>query len=133
MKYAVSVRALCEFTAKQGDLDLRFTPAPSAQEGVAGHGIVTSRRPPHYQAEVSLSGEFGICSFEAGDGFDPVRTSSKKSKTFRGTRRPCPTITGSCMGTDQIYGMASLSEKRDFQALAWRLVYFAFTSKKETC
>ena len=25
MSYAVAVRALCEFTAKQGDLDLRFT------------------------------------------------------------------------------------------------------------
>ncbi|MEO6430353.1 MAG: hypothetical protein ABIO50_01190 [Nitrosospira sp.] len=57
-KYTVSVRTLCEFTAKQGDLDLRFTPSPSAQEGIAGHGIVTSRRPRHYQTEVSLSGEF---------------------------------------------------------------------------
>jgi hypothetical protein len=27
-RYTVSVRALCEFTAKQGDLDLRFTPTP---------------------------------------------------------------------------------------------------------
>jgi DNA excision repair protein ERCC-2 len=29
----VAVRELCEFTAKQGDLDLRFTPAPTALEG----------------------------------------------------------------------------------------------------
>ena len=28
MKYEISVRSLCEFTAKQGDLDLRFTPGP---------------------------------------------------------------------------------------------------------
>ncbi len=33
MKYTVSVRALCEFTAKSGDLDLRFTPSPSALGG----------------------------------------------------------------------------------------------------
>jgi len=46
--YTVAVRALCEFTAKQGDLDLRFTPTPSAQEGVAGHVTVTSRRPAGY-------------------------------------------------------------------------------------
>ena len=26
--YTVAVRALCEFTAKAGDLDLRFTPSP---------------------------------------------------------------------------------------------------------
>ena len=34
MSYSVAVRALCEFTAKVGDLDLRFTPSPSAQEGI---------------------------------------------------------------------------------------------------
>jgi Rad3-related DNA helicase len=46
---------LCEFTAKWGDLGLRFTPPPSAQEGIAGHGIVTSRRASPYQAEVSFA------------------------------------------------------------------------------
>jgi DNA excision repair protein ERCC-2 len=29
-RYTVAVRALCEFTAKAGDLDLRFTPSPTA-------------------------------------------------------------------------------------------------------
>ncbi|WP_147466711.1 hypothetical protein, partial [Pseudomonas syringae] len=43
-RYAVAVRALCEFTAKVGDLDLRFTPSPTAQEGIAGHRTVASRR-----------------------------------------------------------------------------------------
>ena len=41
MKYTVAVRALCEFTAKAGDLDLRFTPSATALEGIAGHAIVT--------------------------------------------------------------------------------------------
>ncbi|MBF9267357.1 hypothetical protein I4I83_25940, partial [Acidovorax cattleyae] len=41
--YAVAVRELCEFTAKQGDLDLRFTPAPTAREGMAGHAAVAAR------------------------------------------------------------------------------------------
>ncbi|MCK7494648.1 MAG: hypothetical protein MZW92_28440 [Comamonadaceae bacterium] len=35
-RYTVPVRALCAFAAKSGDLDLRFTPAPSAADGVAG-------------------------------------------------------------------------------------------------
>ena len=42
MQYTVAVRALCEFTAKTGDLDLRFTPSPTAQEGIAGHAVVTA-------------------------------------------------------------------------------------------
>ena len=44
MTYVVAVRTLCEFTARRGDLDLRFTPAPSALEGIAGHQAVTARR-----------------------------------------------------------------------------------------
>ena len=44
MTYTVAVRELCEFTAKQGDLDLRFTPAPTALEGMAGHALAASRR-----------------------------------------------------------------------------------------
>src|SRR4051812_29491455 len=50
VSYVVAVRALCEFTARQGDLDLRFTPSPSALEGIAGHSTVTSRRPKHYES-----------------------------------------------------------------------------------
>ena len=58
--YTVAVRALCEFTAKQGDLDLRFTPSPSAQEGIAGHALVASRRGEHHLSEVSVSGRHGL-------------------------------------------------------------------------
>ena len=55
MTYSVAVRALCEFTAKEGDLDLRFTPSPTAQEGIAGHQTVVSRRGDSYLAELPLS------------------------------------------------------------------------------
>ena len=41
----VAVRTLCEFAAKQGDLDLRFTPSPTAQQGIAGHLQVAAGRP----------------------------------------------------------------------------------------
>ena len=52
MTYTVAVRELCEFTAKQGDLDLRFTPAPTALEGIAGHAVAASRRGAGYRTEV---------------------------------------------------------------------------------
>ncbi len=58
--YAIAVRSLCEFTARRGDLDLRFTPAPTAQQGVAGHQLVASRH-DLYQTEVTLS-DFDIVS-----------------------------------------------------------------------
>ena len=59
-RYVVAVRALCEFTAKQGDLDLRFTPSPTAQEGIAGHAVVASRRGDNYKSEVTLEGDWGL-------------------------------------------------------------------------
>lgn len=59
-RYRVAVRTLCDFTARQGDLDHRFTPAPSAQEGIEGHALVAKRREkiPGYLAELPLSGEY---------------------------------------------------------------------------
>ena len=56
--YTVAVRALCEFTARSGDLDLRFAPSPTAQEGQAGHALVASRRPAGYRSELPLSGRY---------------------------------------------------------------------------
>ena len=37
--YTIAVRALCEFTAKEGDLDLRFTPAATALEAALAQPI----------------------------------------------------------------------------------------------
>lgn len=56
--YTVAVRDLCEFTAKVGSLDLRFTPAPTALQGMLGHQIVAQRRGPDHESEVKLSGQF---------------------------------------------------------------------------
>ena len=41
----VGVRSLCAFAARTGDLDHRFTPAPSALAGIEGHTTVTGRPP----------------------------------------------------------------------------------------
>ena len=83
--YVVAVRALCEFSAKQGDLDLRFTPSPTAQEGMAGHTEVQGRRGPGYQTEVSLTGSFGALTVRGrADGYDPQQNLLEEIKTHRG-------------------------------------------------
>ncbi|MCQ4347045.1 ATP-dependent DNA helicase [Pseudomonas stutzeri] len=85
MSYSVAVRALCEFTAKAGDLDLRFTPAPSALEGIAGHRTVVARRGPHYRAELPLTGSWqGLTVSGRADGYDPVENLLEEIKTHRG-------------------------------------------------
>lgn len=83
--YTIAVRALCEFTAKQGDLDLRFTPSPSAQEGVQGHAIVAARRGDGYRSEVALSGEWqGLLVRGRADGYDENENLIEEVKTHRG-------------------------------------------------
>lgn len=83
--YTVAVRALCEFTAKCGDLDLRFTPAPSAQDGIAGHATVRGRRPAGYKAEVALEGEYGLLKVRGrADGYDAKKNRVEEIKTYRG-------------------------------------------------
>ncbi len=81
----VSVKSLCAFAAKSGDLDLRFAPAPSAQEGIAGHHLVQSRRGPGFEGEVSLSSTFGGLRVRGrADGFDLDLGRVEEIKTFRG-------------------------------------------------
>ncbi|MGI4777212.1 MAG: ATP-dependent DNA helicase [Janthinobacterium lividum] len=86
--FTVSVKALCAFGAKAGDLDFRFAPVPSAQEGIAGHLLVQGRRGEGYQREVTLSTEFeGLRVRGRADGFQSdcgTVPRVEEIKTFRG-------------------------------------------------
>ena len=84
-RYTVAVRALCEFAAKQGDLDLRFTPSPTSQQGIAGHRTVAASRSASYRSEVRLSGEYRHLVVRGrADGYDPDRHLLEEVKTFKG-------------------------------------------------
>jgi len=84
VSYRVAVRSLCEFTAKVGDLDLRFTPSPTAQEGIEGHRRVVARRAAGYEAEVALEGAYqGLQVRGRADGYDPAANRLEEIKTYR--------------------------------------------------
>lgn len=133
MSYVVAVRALCEFTAKQGDLDLRFTPAPSALEGIAGHATVTSRRPGHYEAEVSLSGEYKHLRLRGrADGYDTKLNRIEEIKTFRGDLHAMPDNHRRLHWAQaKIYGWL-LCQARGLATIDVALVYYDIVSQKET-
>ncbi len=133
MTYAIAVRALCEFTAKQGDLDLRFTPSPSAQEGIAGHTLVASRRASSYETEVSLSGEFGPLTVRGrADGFDPVQGQLEEVKTYRGRLDAIADNHRQLHWAQlKIYGWL-LCQARGLTELKLALVYFHIDEQTET-
>ena len=132
-RYVVAVRTLCEFTAKQGDLDLRFTPSPSAQEGMAGHAIVASRRGRGYQAELSLSGEYKSLTVRGrADGYDAARRRLEEVKTFRGELQRMPDNHRQLHWAQlKIYGHL-LCRQLGLSELQLALVYFNVTDQTET-
>jgi DNA excision repair protein ERCC-2 len=83
--HTVAVRALCDFTAKQGDLDRRFTPSATALEGLLGQAAVVARRTPDYESEIALEGQQGLLRVRGrADGYDPQTKCLEEIKTIRG-------------------------------------------------
>lgn len=81
----VAVRTLCEFAARSGDLDHRYTPSPNADEGIAGHARVRARRGAHYATELPLAGECeGLALSGRADGYDTRKHCLEEIKTHRG-------------------------------------------------
>ena len=133
MSYSVAVRALCEFTAKVGDLDLRFTPSPSAQEGIIGHRTVASRRSAHYQNEVALEGEYQQLKVRGrADGYDPDSNRLEEVKTYRGDLDAQPANHRQLHWAQvKVYGWL-MCHKLGLQEIDLALVYFDIVGEGET-
>lgn len=131
--YTIAVRALCEFTAKQGDLDLRFTPSPTAQQGMAGHAMVASRRGPTYQAELTLSGRYRQLRVRGrADGYDPDSQRLEEVKTYRGRLEAMPANHRHLHWAQaKVYGWL-LCQQRGLAQLEVALVYYDIGSQQET-
>jgi DNA excision repair protein ERCC-2 len=125
--YTVAVRALCEFAAKQGDLDLRFTPSPTSQEGIAGHQTVAASRSATYRSEVSLSAAYKHLVVRGrADGFDPERQLLEEVKTFKGDLDLMPANHRHLHWAQaKVYG-AMVCRQFGLPALTVSLVYFDF-------
>lgn len=130
--FSVSVRALCEFAAKEGDLDLRFTPSPSAQQGREGHQLVASRRPPGHEAEVKLSGSFHNLRINGrADGYDAARNVLEEVKTFRGALAAiAPNHNALHWAQLKVYGLL-MCQSRALENITLTLVYFDVTDQSE--
>jgi Rad3-related DNA helicase len=133
LTYTVAVRALCEFTAKQGDLDLRFTPSPTAQEGIAGHAVVAARRGEHYRSEITLEGNYGLLHVRGrADGYDPDQNLIEEVKTYRGQFSSIPDNHRHLHWAQlRVYGHL-MCEQLDMEQVNLALVYFDIGSQQET-
>ena len=132
-RYTVSVRELCEFTAKHGDLDRRFTPSATAQEGLQGQQTVAGRRGADYETELALQTEQGGLRVRGrADGYDPRRRTLEEVKTLRGRHEDIPDNRRQLHWAQlQTYG-ALFCRTRAVEEVALALVYFDTLTQTET-
>lgn len=130
--YTVTVRALCEFAAKQGDLDWRFTPSPTSQQGITGHQTVAASRSASYRSEVSLSGAYRHLVVRGrADGYDPERQMLEEIKTFKGDLDLMPANHRQLHWAQaKVYG-ALLCRQFELAGLTVSLVYFDVGRQQE--
>ena len=131
--YTVSVRSLCEFTAKRGDLDRRFTPAATALEGIRSQQTIAARRGLDYETEIALEGVWEHLKVRGrADGYDPRRRCLEEIKTIRGRPEDIPANRRLLHWAQlQTYG-ALFCRARGLQEIALALVYFDVASQTET-
>jgi Rad3-related DNA helicase len=130
--YTVSVRSLCEFTAKRGDLDRRFTPSATALEGLQSQQTVTNRRGQDYETEIALESLCGPLRVRGrADGYDPRRRCLEEIKTIRGHPDEIPANRRQLHWAQlQTYG-ALFCRARELQEVALALVYFDVVAQSE--
>jgi DNA excision repair protein ERCC-2 len=130
---SVAVRVLCQFTAKRGDLDLRFTPAPSAREGIAGHVIVAARRGREYETEVTLDGTYESLHVRGrADGYDSKERRLDECKTYRGELARMPDNHRALHWAQvKMYG-AMLCRREQLREIRLALVYYDVDTEHET-
>ena len=131
--YTVSVRSLCEFTAKRGDLDRRFTPSATALEGQAGQLAVIARRSPGYETELTLEGQFGSLRVRGrADGYEADVNRLEEIKTIRGPVDAIPENRRALHWAQlQTYG-ALIAADRGLTELELALVYVDADTQTET-
>lgn len=129
----VAVRTLCEFAARHGDLDFRYTPAPSSEEGIAGHQAIQAKRGYGYKSEYSLTGKvLGMRLSGRADGYHPHKNRLEEIKTHRGdVSRIRPHQRALHRAQLRAYG-ALLCRQENRKSVELALVYYDIGRDKET-
>jgi len=129
----VAVRTLCEFAARAGSLDHRYTPSPTAEEGIEGHARVQARRGDGYRAELPLSGECeGLQLSGRADGYDPARGRLEEIKTHRGDLSRLSEAQQALHRAQlRVYG-ALLCARDGLESLELALIYYDVGNDSET-
>ena len=132
----VSVRDLVAFCHRSGHIDHRFTPSPSAEQGIEGHRRVYRRRPESYQREYPVEwrhrqGDVVLLVRGRADGFDASRSLVEEIKTCRIETAEIPrSISAQHLAQARIYA-AIICAERKLPTMTVRLNWLNIDSDEE--
>ena len=137
LELAVSVGELVALCHRAGDIDHRFRPSPTGEQGVAGHQRVYRRRGETYRSEYPVEyrhreGDLQLCLRGRADGYDPAAGLVEEIKTCRIRPALIPaTVSRMHLAQGRIYA-ALIAIEQDLPRLEVRLTWFNIDSGEET-
>jgi len=135
-EFSLSVRDLVAFCHRSGDIDHRYTPSPSAEQGMEGHQRIYRRRPDSYVREYPVSylhrqGDIHLQLRGRADGFDPERGLVEEIKTCRVDPRKIPaSVSRLHLAQARIYA-ALIAGEQSLDEVAVQLTWFNIDTDEE--
>ncbi len=131
------VRELAAFCHRSGDIDYRFTPSPSAEQGIAGHQLLQNRRGGDYRAEYPLETrvsypDFELCLAGRADGYDAEAGLLEEIKTCRVERDAIPASVEALHWAQlALYGGLLCRSEPEREQVTLQLTYYQVDSAEE--
>jgi len=135
-EFCVTVRDLVAFCYRRGDIDHRYTPSPTAEQGMEGHARVYRRRAASYQREYPVSYRYHKAGQELllrgrADGYDPQAGMLEEIKTCRGDPARIPdAVSRLHLAQARIYA-AIIAETDNLPSLEVRLTWLDIDTEEE--
>jgi DNA excision repair protein ERCC-2 len=132
----VAVADLARFCHRRGDIDHRFSPSPTGEQGVAGHQRLYRSRPAGYVSEYPVEyshSENGLQLKLRGraDGYHPGEGYVEEIKTCRVEPRSIPeAVSRSHLAQAKLYA-ALIAVREGLDELEVRLTWFNIDSDRE--
>jgi DNA excision repair protein ERCC-2 len=135
-EFGVTVLDLARFCHHSGDIDHRFTPSPTGEQGTEGHQRVFRRRPGTYVSEVPVElhrkvGDIEIMLRGRADGYDSQEAYVEEIKTCRVAARSIPeSVSRGHLTQGRLYA-ALIAIAQGLDELEVRLTWFNIDSGRE--
>ena len=136
LELALAVADLNRFCHRSGDIDHRFSPSPTGEQGVAGHQRVYGRRADSYHSEYPVEYQHAeedllLTLRGRADGYDAAQGYVEEIKTCRVVPSSIPqAVTQMHLAQGRLYA-AMIARQQRLESLEVRLTWFNIDTDQE--